>query len=175
MEAVAKIPSKRLKAVEKLAKFDMYLNNFLAIMAGISLFSMMLLIVGNSIVRKFYVPFIGTVEVVGWLAALTTAFAVGHTQRHKGHVVLDLLMEKCPVKMQAVVNIIVSFVNISFFAIVFYYLFLYSLNLKQSGLVSETLVIAYYPFVTMLSIGFFGLLFALVVDLIKDFKKGDYE
>ena len=84
-------------------------------------------------------------------------------------------MEKCPVKMQALINIIVSFVNISFFAVVFYYLFLYSLNLKQSGLVSETLVIAYYPFVTMLSIGFFGLLFALVVDLIKELKKGDSE
>ena len=52
MEAVAKIPSKRLKVVEKLAKFDMYLNNFLAIMAGISLFSMMFLIVGNSINGK---------------------------------------------------------------------------------------------------------------------------
>lgn len=175
MEAVAKVPTKRLTVVEKLDKFDLYLNNFLATMAGISLFSMMFLIVGNSIIRKFYVPFIGTVEVVGWLAALTTAFAVGHTQRHKGHVVLDILMEKCPLKIQAVVNIIVNLINIVFFTVVFYCLFLYSLNIKESDLVSESLAIAYYPFVTMLSIGFFGLLFALVVDLIKDLKKGDSE
>ena len=101
--------TKNITAIEKLDKFNLYLNNFLATMAGISLFSMMFLIVGNSIVRKFYVPFIGTVEVVGWLAALTTAFAVGHTQRYKGHVVLDLLMEKCPLKIQAVVSVISEF------------------------------------------------------------------
>ncbi|KRF67246.1 hypothetical protein ASG99_16615 [Bacillus sp. Soil768D1] len=173
MEVVAKISSKGLELSEKLDKLNMYLNNFLAMIAGVSLFSMMFLIVGNSIVRNFSVPFIGTLEVVGWLAALTTAFALGHTQRHKGHVVLDLLMEKFSTKVQKVVSFIINIINIVFFSVVFYHLFLYSLDLKRSGQVSETLVIAYYPFVTLLAIGFLGLLFALIVDLIKDIKKGD--
>ncbi|MGE7543509.1 TRAP transporter small permease [Sporosarcina newyorkensis] len=175
MEVIAKTPSKGLELTEKLDKANVYLNNFLAVMAGISLFSMMFLIVGNSIIRNFSVPFMGTTEVVGWLAALTTAFALGHTQRYKGHVVLDLVMDRLPSVIQKLVNIIISIVNIVFFAVVFYQLFLYSLDLKRNGNVSETLVLAYYPLVTLLAIGFFGLLFALVTDLIRDLKRGSHQ
>ena len=171
MEVVTKISPKEAEHLKILDKVNLYINNFLAVLAGISLFSMMFLIVGNSIVRQFYVPYIGTVEVVGWLAALTAAFALGHTQRDKGHVVLDLLMEKLPIKVQSVVGFIVNLINIVFFSFVFYHLFLFSLELKTNGYVSETLVIAYYPFVILLAIGFFGLIFALIVDLVQGLKK----
>ncbi|VEF46762.1 TRAP C4-dicarboxylate transport system subunit DctQ [Bacillus freudenreichii] len=173
MEVVAKIYSKRIKINEKLEQISILLNKLLVVLAGLSLFLMMLLIVGNSIARKFSTPFIGTVEVVGWLAAFSTALALGYTQQLKGHVVLDLVMDRFPEKVQRTANLFISSLNVVFFSIVFYQMFLYSLELKRAGHVSESLMITSYPLVILFSIGFLGLLFSLVVDLTKIFNKGE--
>ena len=66
-------------------------NGVLAALASISLLAMMLLIVGNMFRRTVAAPFPGAFEVVGWLAAITAALALGYTQLHKGHVDIDIV------------------------------------------------------------------------------------
>ncbi|MFD1707861.1 TRAP transporter small permease [Siminovitchia sediminis] len=173
MEVVAKSYPKRLKVTEKLEQISTLSNKFLASLAGLSLFSMMILIVINSVARKLSSPFLGTVEVVGWLAAFTTAFALGYTQQLKGNVVLDLVMNYFSKKVQWLANLLVAVINVVFFLFVFYQLFMYSLDLKSSGQVSEALMVSYYPLVALFSLGFLGLLFSLLVDLIKACNIGE--
>lgn len=164
----------RGKLIKIFDKLNGYLNGFLAAMAGCSLFGMMLLVVGNSISRVFYVPFVGTAEVVGWLAALTAAFSLGFTQRHKGHVEVDLLVNNFPPKIRAVIESIITLFSTVFFIFIAYQLITFGLDLQQNGRVSETLVLVYYPFVLSIALGFLGLILALGVDFFSGLRKGNF-
>lgn len=143
-----------------------YLNGVMAWVAGIALLSMIALIVFNAIKRLFSDPFSGTVEVVGWLAAITATFSLGYAQLHKAHVYIDLLFEKFPAMLQKIVYTIMVAGSIIFFTLVVLYLFQYGLTMKQNGTLSETLQLLFYPFILLCSFGFVGLVLSLIKDLI---------
>lgn len=149
-------------------------NQALAWLAGLTLILMLLLVVGNALIRIFYHPFPGTTEVVGWLAALTTAFALGYTQLHKGNVVLDMITKRFPRRLQKILEGIFSLGTAMFFGMAGWKIVSYGFTLKNSGYLSETLRIAYYPFVLVMSLGFLGLTLTLLLDLIK-LTKGDVQ
>src|SRR5690625_5443161 len=100
---------------------------------------MIALIVFNAIKRLFSDPFSGTVEVVGWLAAITSTFSLGYAQLHKAHVYIDLLFEKFPEMLQKIVYTIMVAGSVIFFTLVVYYLFQHGLLMKRNGTLSETL------------------------------------
>lgn len=135
--------------------------------------AMVLLVVGNAIIRMFYNPFAATVEVVGWLTAVTVSFGLAYTQMQKGHVDIDLLVTRFPKKVQKGVQALILLLCIGFFAFLAWNLFGYALEVRSTGVVSDTLRIAYYPIIMMVSVGFFGLLFALVLDFVNLLRKGD--
>lgn len=138
------------------------LNHVFAFIAGTALILMMLLIVFNSIKRLFSDPIAGTVEMVGWLAAITAIFSLGFAQLHKGHVFIDLLFKKLPQVLQRIVHTTVNVVSIVFFIIAGWQLMIYGIELMKNGVVAETMRIPFYPIVICCSIGFVGLLFAIV-------------
>lgn len=150
-----------------------HFNKVLAAIAGLSIVLMMLLIVANSIIRVFGDPFSGTTEVVGWLSAISTSFALGYTQIQRGHVDIDLLVEKFPPVVQRLFQSIIYLISICFFLILGWQIVLYGNSLMQSGILSGTLKLIFYPFVYMVAIGFLGLTLALLLDLIKNIKGGD--
>ena len=127
------------------------LNHVFAFIAGTALILMMLLIVFNSIKRLFSDPIAGTVEMVGWLAAITAIFSLGFAQLHK-----------LPQVLQRIVHTTVNVVSIVFFIIAGWQLMIYGIELMKNGVVAETMRIPFYPIVICCSIGFVGLLFAIV-------------
>lgn len=141
-------------------------NGIMAWIAGICLISMIALIVFNAIKRLFSDPFAGTVEVVGWLAAIAATFSLGYAQLHKAYVYIDLLFNKFPKLVQKLVYSIMVLISIVFFAIVVWYLFQYGLTLKKQGTLSETMQFMFYPFTLLCSLGFVGLVLALIKDFI---------
>ncbi|GAI39433.1 unnamed protein product, partial [marine sediment metagenome] len=64
--------------------------------AGGLLVAMMLITVVNLIMVQVDRPFVGTTEIVGFLAALVAAFALGYTQLQKGHTRVDILVLRFP-------------------------------------------------------------------------------
>ncbi|GIN93857.1 hypothetical protein J6TS1_39010 [Siminovitchia terrae] len=143
------------------------LNQGLAFIAGLSLICMMLLVVFNSIKRLFSDPISGTVELVSWLGAMTAVFSLGYAQLHKGHVFIDLLIVKFPSGLQKLTHSMVNVISILFFAMAGWQITLYGMGLKQSGVVSETMQVAFYPLVILCSIGFFSLVLALIKETIE--------
>ena len=73
-----------------------WLNRLLAWMAGAFLLGMVLLTCANILCRIFWVPIRGTFELMGFSGAVVTAFALGYTQMKKGHISVDVLVEKFP-------------------------------------------------------------------------------
>lgn len=142
-------------------------NHGLAWLGGLALTLMLMLVVGNALIRIFYRPFPGTTELVGWLAAVTTSFALGYTQMNKGNVALNMITKRFSLRVQKILEGIFTLCTTLFFGMAGWKIVSYGFTLKSSGYLSETLRIAYYPFVFIISLGFLGLTLTLLLDLIK--------
>ena len=143
-------------------------NGVLAGLASVSLLSMMVLIVGNMFMRTFAAPFPGAFEVVGWLAAITSALALGYTQLHKGHVDIDVLTRLMPSRVQNILQLLVTLLSAAFFLLVAWRLYGMAGRLQAVGTLSESLRVPYFPFVYVVALGMLGLAVALVADAINN-------
>jgi len=143
------------------------MNRGLAFMAGFFLIAMMLVTVGEMVFRMFGHPMAGTVEMIGWLAAVITAFALGYTQIYQGHVSINLFVQRLSPRLHALVCILVDLTSTLLFAIVSWHVFRHAGVLQQSGSLSETMKVIVYPWVYMVSVGCAGLTLALFVNFIK--------
>jgi TRAP-type C4-dicarboxylate transport system permease small subunit len=153
--------------VDFLDRFSAIFNRGLTFFAGLALIAMMLVTVGEMVLRMFGKPMAGTIEVITWLAAVTTAFALGYTQMHQGHVSIGLFINRLAPRIRAVVNTLVYLAATILFAIVTWHVFLHAGVLKQSGSLSETMKVIVYPWVYLTSLGCAGLTSALFVDFMK--------
>jgi TRAP-type C4-dicarboxylate transport system permease small subunit len=155
----------------RLDRFSSILNRGLAVVAGFSLVAMVMVTVGDMVLRMFARPMAGTVETIGWLAAVTTAFALGYTQVHQGHVSIDLFTSRLGSRSQIVVSMLVNLVSAALFVIVTWNVFRYAGVLRETGSLSETMKVIVYPWVYLVSLGCAGLTLALLVDFLKSCGK----
>uniref|UniRef100_A0A1S2M8Z7 Tripartite ATP-independent periplasmic transporters DctQ component domain-containing protein n=1 Tax=Anaerobacillus isosaccharinicus TaxID=1532552 RepID=A0A1S2M8Z7_9BACI len=152
-------------------QFVVKLSQTFACISGSSLVAMMLLIVFNAIKRTVSTPFVGTTEIVGWLAAITFSFGLAYTQLHRGHVDIDLLVKKLPQRFEKALKILFLSISISFFTMVVWQLIQFGLTLMNNNNLSQTLRIIFYPFVFITSIGFMAFVFVLVNQFIAEFRR----
>ncbi len=148
-------------------RFISILNRGLACVAGISLVAMVLVTVGEMVFRMFGKPMAGTVETIGWLSAVTTAFALGYTQIHQGHVSIDLFTRRLGPLWQVTVSMLVYLASTVLFVIVTWNVFRHAGVLRETGSLSETMKVIVYPWVYLVSLGCAGLTLALTVDFLK--------
>lgn len=153
--------------MDLLNRINAILNKALAFTSGISLIAMMSVTVGEMVFRMFGRPMAGTVETIGWLAAVTTAFALGYTQIHQGHVSIDLFVNRLGPRSRAVIGMLMYLASAALFIIITWNVFRYAGVLKQSGSLSETMKVIVYPWVYLVSLGCAGLTLALLVDFMK--------
>ena len=137
------------------------------IAGGVSLLALTLLATMNVALRIFQVPVGGTYEVVSFLGAIVTAGALGYTQKRKDHIVVDILSEKFPAPVKRALDRVSYAILLVFFSIVSWQTFVYGKRLLRTGELSETLKIAYYPFVFLVSLGFAVLALTILLDLIE--------
>ena len=139
------------------------------IAGGFSLLALTLLATMNVALRIFQVPASGTYELVSFLGAIVTAGALGYTQKRKDHIVVDILSEKFPAPVKRVLDRISYVMILAFFSIVSWQTFVYGIRLMATGELSETLKIAYYPFVFVVGAGFAVLALTTLLDLVETF------
>jgi len=137
------------------------------IAGGVALLALTLLATMNVALRIFQVPVSGTYEVVSFLGAIVTAGALGYTQKRKDHIVVDILSDKFPAKVKRFLDRVSYTLILAFFSVVSWQTFVYGKRLLRTGELSETLKIAYYPFVFLVSIAFAVLALTVFLDLIE--------
>ena len=158
--------------VSRLDSLSRYLNTGLAGIAGCSLLLMVLTVVANAVAREISAPYAGTTEIVGWLAAVTTAFGLGYAQLNKGYVDIEALVEKFPKGVQSALSSIMLFASMVFFGLVSWKICVYGMNVAANGNLSETMGITFYPLIFLVALGFAGLTLALMVDFLKQVTGG---
>ncbi|HOD16851.1 MAG TPA: TRAP transporter small permease [Spirochaetota bacterium] len=134
---------------------------------------MMLLTVVDVVMRLFKMPIPGTFEIVGMLGAVAISFSLAYTSIEKGHITVEVLMQKMPVRVQAFFTALYSLASAVFFLFAAWVCIDYSIDLIKSGEVSSTIKMPTYPFVLGISIS--SVLLALVLFLecfksVREFK-----
>jgi TRAP-type C4-dicarboxylate transport system permease small subunit len=136
-------------------------------MAGAFLLGMVLLTCANILFRIFWVPIRGTFELMGFAGAVVTAFALGYTQMKKGHISVDVVVEKFPPLLKRILVFINNIVCCAFFILAAWQVAVKANTLKLTGEVTETLRIIYYPFTYAVAFGCLILALVMLTDIIR--------
>lgn len=129
-----------------LAKLIGWVNRWLVLSAGVFLVVMVVLTCANIGLRIVWLPVRGTFELMGFLGALVTALSLGYTQAQRGHIAVDVLINTFPPVVRRLLGLINSAVCAGFFALVAWQLAEKAAVLRQTGELTETLRVPYYPF-----------------------------
>jgi TRAP-type C4-dicarboxylate transport system permease small subunit len=153
-------------------KISDFLNKILVFVGSVAVLLLMAIATTNAFLR---IPFIkstwrGAYETVGFLGAIVIAFALGYTQKRKDHIVVDILTEKFPKRVNRLLDGVNYFITTIFFAIVSWQVFVWGMKISRSGEVSETLKIVFHPFIYSISFGFAVFSLTLIIDFLKNFK-----
>lgn len=158
--------------MEILDKINRFLNQILIWVAGVFLVGMISLTCANIFLRLVWVPVKGVFELMGFFGAIITAFALGYTQIKKGHISVDVLVNRFSGKTKAILNAINYFICMIFFAVAGWQMVVWASTLRRTGELTETLRIIYYPFTYAVAFGCLVLALVLMVDLLKLLVKG---
>jgi len=167
------VPGKREVSMQFLEKIRDLFDKAFLVLGGVAVLALMALATGNVCFRVFGMPYRGAYELVAFLGAVVTAFALGYTQRKKSHIVVDILTETFRPGVKKVLDGISYFIGMVFFALISWVIFKWGIKIAGSGEVSETLKIAYYPFIYAVAAGFAFLCLTLLLDFLHAVvKKG---
>ena len=138
--------------------------------AAFALFSMMCLTCADVVLRLFRHPIRGTYEMVSFLGVITVSFALAHTSIHKGHVAVSLVVEHFSKQWQGFVELLVSVFSLALFALISWRSTLYAYSFQQSGEVSPTLQLPFYPVVYGIAVSAAVVCLVLMVDILTAWK-----
>jgi TRAP-type C4-dicarboxylate transport system permease small subunit len=154
-----------------LEKIDDFLNKILMFVGSVAVLLLMSIATVNVCLRFFFnAPYRGAYELVGFLGAIVIAFALGYTQKRKDHIVVDILTEKFPKRVNRILDGINYLITTIFFSVVSWQVFIWGMKISKSGEVSETLKIIFHPFIFSVSLGFALFSLTLVIDFLKNFR-----
>jgi TRAP-type C4-dicarboxylate transport system permease small subunit len=150
-----------------LEKISDRLNRWFIWVGGVALLAMIGIACANMLLRPLGAPLKGAYELVGFAGALSVALALGYTQISRGHLAVDILATRYSKRTQRIMEAVNSFFCIIFFVLVAWQVAVFATAIWQRGETSETLRIAYHPFVYIVAICCALLAFVLFIDFLK--------
>ncbi len=140
--------------------------------AGIVLAAMVVITIGDVIMRNIGRPIVGTVELISFAGSVVFGFAIPYASWKRVHVYVDILTNKLGPTGKMVMNSFTRCVAIALFAFMGYNFILYGLDLKTTKEVSAGFRLPYYPIPFGLSLSCFLQTITLFADLVKTIKEG---
>ncbi len=153
--------------INHLERFVQAVSFRTAQIAQVILFSTMLIIVINVIIRIPWKPLPGTVELVEMSGAILLAAAIAYTALMKGHIAVGVLVDRLPVRVQAAVEILTSAVSLLFSSFLARETFLFAMRMSQRGYTTPNLLIPIAPAVLLVAFSFAMLALVLLLSLVK--------
>ncbi len=147
-----------------LNRFIAVVSSAMLVLAGALLTAMMTLACANMVLRLLDRPVLGTYELMGFMGGLVTALALAGTQLKGGHIALTVMAGVLPRRVERVIDAVSSLACAAFFSLVAWRTVAWGRTLIDTGELSETLRIPYYPFVFAVAGGCALLALALFAD-----------
>ncbi len=147
--------------MKQFSKIMQYANRLLILVGGTALVAMVVLTCANIFMRAVSAPIRGTFELMGFFGALVASLSLGYTQLHRGHIAVDVLVQRFPGRIRKILISLNNAVCALFFTMVAWQIADKAAVLRDTGEVTETLRIAYYPFTYGTAVGcaFLALIF----------------
>lgn len=146
-------------------------SNVLRLLGAAALTGMMLLTVADVVGRFFKHPIFGSVEVVGFLAAILVAAALPYTYRNEGHVGVEILVRLLPEKQKLRINILTRVLSLALFGLITWQMFLYAIDIHETGEVSMNLEFPVFYIVYLLSAGLAVFSITILISIFHDIKQ----
>jgi TRAP-type C4-dicarboxylate transport system permease small subunit len=138
-----------------------------AAIGALFLFVVMLIMVANIIFRFFGGVIAGTYEMVALFIVATISFSLAYTAMSHGHVVMDVLGNRLPPRVRAIIDCFDSSVSLGLWILIAWTsVWLLSEKLGKDE-VTDLLNIPFAPFRFLWEIGLILLCLVLLIDLIK--------
>lgn len=157
--------------MQLLEKSLLFISGKLKIVGAAALFGMALLTCADVIGRLFKHPIFGSIELVSFLAVFAVAMAMPFTQMNKGHIGVELFVDKLPKKGRLFFELCTETVSLFLFVIITWRMFLFSIKLRASGEVSMNLHLPEYAIVFVLACCCAVLCLVIVASIMKTFTK----
>jgi TRAP-type C4-dicarboxylate transport system permease small subunit len=159
--------------IKILDKIDFVIRKIIVSIAGAVLLIMLTLTVANIVMRRFGMPIQGTFELTGLFGAIVCAGVLGYTQKRKENIAVDIVVNHLPKSLRLVASVINDLACATFSVLAAWQIAKIGLGQVKSGEVTETLRIAFYPFIFVVAVGFAALAFVFIIDLLKNFVNKD--
>jgi TRAP-type C4-dicarboxylate transport system permease small subunit len=121
------------------------MSRFLLLIAGVTLAFMFLFTLFNVVMRAFGNPILGDFEIISFLGAVVIGFSIPYTTLLKGHVLVDFVIEKLPVRTAGTMQIFTRILGIALFLWMSWNFVAMSLDLIKSHEVTPVFRLPYYP------------------------------
>ena len=135
------------------------------------LFAMMLLTTCDVIGRYFFsAPIMGTFELTEFMMVGLVFFSLAYTQSEKGHIAVDILVDRFPKGIRNVIDIINLTLTLFILVLITWMSIERGFEVKASNEYSGTLQIPVYPFVFIVALGSAAMGFETLIDLIEKIR-----
>jgi len=128
---------------------------------------MMLLTASDVTLRQFKFPIMGTDDITAFLMAILVSFGLAYCAIRKGHVRVDLIVERLPSRVQAIIDTVTTLLGLGLCILITWQSFVNMVSLYNSGATSWTLNIIAFPFAGLVAFGFAWFTLVLLADFLN--------
>jgi len=146
-------------------------SDIFKVIGGVAITAMMALTVFDVVGRFFKYPIFGSIEIIGFLAAITVAAALPYTHKMEGHVGVELLVRLLPRKIQIGIKIITQTLTLFLFSLISWQMFLYAKELDKTGEVSMNLQFPIHYLVYLIACGLVVFSVTIIETIIENLMK----
>ncbi|MDD5206420.1 MAG: TRAP transporter small permease [Desulfobacterales bacterium] len=157
------------RMVAAIVKGDMILYAI----AGAVLAFMILLTLCDVILRNLGHPITGSMEIIQYGGSIVFGFSIPYATWMGAQVVVDLVTQKLGVKNRKRIEATTRSIGIIMFLFIAYNFFMYALDVRQTGELTASFKIPYYPFCFAISLSFLFHSLTIFCDLIKTLQGGE--
>ncbi|MBU1564113.1 MAG: TRAP transporter small permease [Proteobacteria bacterium] len=158
-------------AIQSFEKSILFLSDKLKVVGAVALFGMAVLTCADVVGRVFKHPIFGSIELVSFMGVFAVAMALPVTQFSKGHIGVELFVDKLPRKGRLFFELCTEIVSLALFVIITWRMFFFSIKLRASGEVSMNLHLPEYAIVFVLACCCVVLCLVIVSSIIKILTK----
>ncbi len=117
--------------------------------------------------KAFRAPVLWSYDVTGLLGLVVLVFALAFTQFNRGHIEIEFVSERLPVRTQRIFDIIVALLGIALFAFMTWQMVDFAIILQRTARVTAIAEIPLAPFAYGAALCFFTVLLILLLQLFK--------
>jgi TRAP-type C4-dicarboxylate transport system permease small subunit len=116
-------------------------------------------------------PVPGSTEIISLIQVAAITFAVAATQRHKGHISVEMFITNLPPRLRSLSKAFSSFLGAIVFVLLIYESVRLGNEYLEAGEVTATVQIPFYPFAYAFSVALFPIAIMLIVDCVQAVKE----